>query len=31
MGRAARKLAETEFSRATLAREWVGWVTGARR
>lgn len=31
MGRAARKLAETEFSRATLARDWVDWVTGARR
>lgn len=30
-GLRARQLAETKFSRAKLAREWVGWVTDAGR
>lgn len=31
MGRRARALAEARFARASLAQQWVAWVTGAAR
>ena len=30
MGKHARKLAESKFSRAKLANKWVDWVTGIK-